>query len=415
MSIVKSIVPIFFGLSLMTGCNSNGDNIENTKMTVSEVKPLVQQKNVYVSASIGNGNILFGGENGLSITNISDSTNTQKLASPFNLPTFESSNELFKRVDGKELYKSNDGNATQSEKSKIYSILQVDDGILVGGSFASVNGVEKHNLVKLNLDGTVNNEFKSDVGGSVYKIIKNKSNLYVTGVIGSYNDKEAYSVVQLDLNGKINEGFLPLKDYMFAKINDISILDNEYLVLAGTFVKEASESDQNKSQEELLSLTTTILVVDREGSINRELSAKFSKIKNEVFALDVSDDRLYIAGDFDFIEDNQEYTNLVAFDLNGNFEKDFKIEKLHGMIFDIEVLGNKIIFGGDFLIDNDDSTRSFYVVNKSGETIKIDNFTTDADIYNIDTYNGNIILSGEGKFTIKDKNLENAIMLNLND
>jgi hypothetical protein len=415
MDIVKSIVPIFFGLSLMTGCNSTGDNIENTKITVSEVKPLVQQKNVYASASIGNGNILFGGENGLSITNISDSTNTQKLASSFNIPTFESSNELFKRVDGKELYKSNDGNATQPEKSKIYSILQVDDGILVGGSFASVNGVEKHNLVKLNFDGTVNNEFKSDVGGSVYKIIKNKSNLYVTGVIGSYNDKEAYSVVQLDLNGKINEGFLPLKDYMFAKINDIAILDNEYLVLAGTFVKEASESDQNKTQEELLNLTTTVLVVDRKGNINTELSTKFSKIKNEVFALDISDDRLYIAGDFDFTEDNQKYNNLVAFDLDGNFDKDFKIEKLHGMIFDIEVLGNKIIFGGDFLVDNDDSTRSFYIVNKSGETIKIDNFSTDADIYNIDTYKGSIILSGEGEFTIKDKNFENLIILNLND
>lgn len=415
MDIVKSIVPIFFGLSLMTGCNSSGDNIANTKITVSEVKPLVQQKNVYASTGIGNGNILFGGENGLSIINTSDSSNTQKLASTFNLPTFESANELFKRVDGKELYKSNDGNATQPEKSKIYSILQVDDGILVGGSFASVNGVEKHNLVKLNLDGTVNDEFKSDVGGSVYKVIKNKDNLYVSGVIGSYNDKEAYSIVQLDLNGKMNESFLPLKEYMFAKINDIVMLDNEHIALAGTFVKEASESDQNKTQEELLNLTTTVLVVDRKGNINTTLSAKMSKIKNEVFALDVSDDRLYIAGDFDFTEDNQEYNNLVAFDLDGNFDKDFKIEKLHGMIFDIEVLENKIIFGGDFLVDSDDSTRSFYVVNKSGETIKIDNFSTDADIYNINTYKGSIILSGEGKFSIKDKNFENSIILNLND
>ena len=199
----------------MTGCNNNGDNIEKTKITVSEGKPLVQQKNVYASASIGNGNILFGGENGLSIINTSDSDNNQKLSSTFNIPTFESANELFKRVDGTELYKSNDENATQPEKSRIYSMLRVDDGIIIGGSFASVNGVEKHNIVKLNLDGTINDKFNVNIDGSVYKIVRNQDKLYISGIIGSYNDKEAYSIVQTDLNGKLNENFIPLKDYMW--------------------------------------------------------------------------------------------------------------------------------------------------------------------------------------------------------
>ena len=63
----KSIwVPIVIGLSVMSGCN-NSENSQPTSATVSEVKPLVQQKNVYASTSIGNGNILFGGENGLSV------------------------------------------------------------------------------------------------------------------------------------------------------------------------------------------------------------------------------------------------------------------------------------------------------------------------------------------------------------
>ena len=410
----KSIwVPIVIGLSVMSGCNdSTGSQPEVA--TVTEAKPLVQQKNVYTSTSIGNGNILFGGESGLSIINTADSENSQKLTKSFSLPTFESSNEVFKRTDGVAYYKSDEGNNTKAEKSKIYSMLNVDDGILIGGSFASVNGVEKHNLVKLNFDGTVNNEFKSDVGGSVFKIIKNKNTLYVSGVIGSYNEKEAYSIVKLDLNGKMNEDFLPLKEYMFAKINDIAILDSEHIVLAGTFVKDATEADQNQTQEELLKLTTTILVVDSNGNINERLSAKFGNIKNEVFSLDVNADTLYVAGDFDVTVNGEEYNNLVAYDLDGTFNKDFKITKLHGMIFDIEALDDKVVFGGDFLVDNDDSTRSFYVVNKNGETIKVENFSTDADIYSIDTYNGNIILSGEGEFKIEDKSFENSLMLQLN-
>lgn len=105
----KSIwVPIVIGLSVMSGCN-NSENSQPTSATVSEVKPLVQQKNVYASTSIGNGNILFGGENGLSIINTSDSENSQKLTKSFSLPTFESSNEVFKRTDGVAYYKSDEG------------------------------------------------------------------------------------------------------------------------------------------------------------------------------------------------------------------------------------------------------------------------------------------------------------------
>lgn len=293
-------------------------------------------------------------------------------------------------------------------------MLNVDDGILIGGSFASVNGVEKHNLVKLNFDGTVNQNFKSDVGGSVYKIIENKDNVYVSGIIGSYNEKEAYSIVKLDFNGEMDENFLPLKEYMFSKINDIAILDDEHIILAGTFVKDATEADQNQTQEELLKLTTTILVVDSKGNINESLSSKFGNIHNEVFALDVNDNTLYVAGDFDVTINGEEYNNLVAYDLDGTFNKDFKVTKLHGMIFDVEALDDKVVFGGDFLVDNDESTRSFYVVNKDGQTIKVENFSTDADIYSIDIYNGNIILSGEGQFEIEDKSFENSLMLQLN-
>ena len=168
----RLITLITIGLGLFTGCN-NETTTQNTSTSISEVQPLAKQNNIYASANIGNSNILFGGENGLSITNTSSSENLEKASNTFKLPTFESANELFKRTDGKEFYKSNENNSTESEKSRIYSILNVDDGILVGGSFATVNGVKKYNLVKLNLDGTVNKEFKSDVGGSVYKIIKN--------------------------------------------------------------------------------------------------------------------------------------------------------------------------------------------------------------------------------------------------
>jgi len=85
------------------------------------------------------------------------------------------------------------------------------------------------------------------------------------------------------------------------------------------------------------------------------------------------------------------------------------------MIFDIAILDDKVIFGGDFLIDANDDTRSFYIVDKTGQTIKVDNLEIDADIYNIDVYNGNIIVSGEGEFKVKDKKFENSLVLQLSN
>jgi hypothetical protein len=161
----RLITLITIGLGLLTGCN-NETTTQNTSTSISEVQPLAKQNNIYASANIGNSNILFGGENGLSITNTSSSENLEKVSNTFKLPTFESANELLKKTDGKEFYKSNENNSTKSEKSRIYSILNVDDGILVGGSFSTVNGIKKYNLVKLNLDGTLNEAFKSDVAYS---------------------------------------------------------------------------------------------------------------------------------------------------------------------------------------------------------------------------------------------------------
>jgi len=411
----KSIwVPIVIGLSVISGCNSSG-NGKAESTTVNEAKALVQQKNVYTSTSIGNGNILFGGENGLSIVNTSNSESSQKMANSFNLPTFESSNEVFKRTDGVAYYKSDEGNNTETEKSKIYSMLNVDDGILIGGSFASVNGVEKHNLVKLNFDGTINNEFNGNVGGTVNKIIKIEDSVFIAGTIGAYNNNEAYGLIQIDTNGKSNNQFLPFQDYMFTKINDMIQLDNENIMLAGTFIKDALEEDQNKSQEELIELSRTIIVLNKEGFINNELTEKFSDLKNEVFALSVSEGKVYIAGDFHLSKGDKKYNNLVSYSLDGSFDEGFQIEKLFGMIFDVAIHDNKVLFAGDFLIDADDSTRSFYVVDKSGKTIKIENMNIDADIYNIDVYNESIIMSGEGEFKVSGKKFQNGLVLKLDN
>jgi len=66
-------------------------------------------------------------------------------------------------------------------------------------------------------------------------------------------------------------------------------------------------------------------------------------------------------------------------------------------------------------MEDNRSTRSFYVSNLTGHTIEIDNLHIDSDIYSIDTYNGSIILAGEGNYTLNNIQYSNIISLILNN
>ncbi len=409
----KIVVPSLIGLSFLSGCGDNSTNTftKNTTSVVSS-QGFSSQKNLYTSLGLGNGQWLIGGEDGISITSDSSNQKMQKTTSTFQIPVFQSSAQVIQNKN-KLIQKSDVNETVNLEKSQIYTMESLNDGILVGGSFASVNGIPRNNLVKIKFDGSIDMEFNNNIVGTVNKIIKEQDRLYIGGVIGAYNGKEAYGIVQTDFDGKINEEFLPFQDYVFVKINDMLKLDNNNLMLAGTFIKDATEGDENQTQEELINLTKTIVVLDKQGQINEDLTAKYSDVRGEVFSLALDENQIYIAGDFSLNKDGKEYNNLVRYNYSGDFDENFQIAKLHGMVFDVVTQDDKIVFGGDFLIDNNTTTRSFYIVDKSGNTVTIDNLEVNADIYNIDTYNGNIIITGDGEFQVENQQFENSLVLKL--
>jgi len=44
--------------------------------------------------------------------------------------------------------------------------VQTDGKVLVGGKFSTVNGVNRHNLARLNIDGTLDTGFQNPLSGS---------------------------------------------------------------------------------------------------------------------------------------------------------------------------------------------------------------------------------------------------------
>jgi len=371
---------------------------------------LSASKNIYTSAYLNDeSTILLGGDGGLTLASISNREGTvsksfKRLS--FNVPTF-----LPDTADVKQSSALN----TDANKSKvkIYSICNVDNSLYVGGKFAFVNGVEKDNLVRLTSSGAIDDDFNASVEGSVYKIVKTDTNIFVAGAFGSYNEKYIHSIAQLDLIGTLNESFNPFADYMIVRINDVAVLANDKIMLAGTFVKEASAEDQNSSMEELIQKTRAVMVLNSNGMIDEELSDKFADIKHEAYALDVLNDTIYIGGGFEFIKDETAFNDLVAYSIDGELKNDFRIGKLSGLVFDVKAQDDKVIFAGDFILDDGLETRSFYLVDLFGNTININNFSVDANIYNIEMYEGSLVLSGEGKFKLSGSQYSSSISLKL--
>ena len=403
MKIQYSLLLFAIGISLLiSGCNNTTRN-SNQEVSITGGKQLSNNKNVYSSSTLSDGTILFGGENGLSLSSIS---NNRDKTSSFKMPIFTIEN------DTNSTNRSNDNNKTK--QVKIYSIVNTDNNIFIGGSFSQVNGLKRNNVVKLNLQGTIDNDFNNTVNGTVFKILPLENNtLLIGGTFGGYDSNIVHSIAKIDTNGKLDDTFIPFNDYLFVKINDIAKLQNDKIILAGTFVKEATSDDENKTRAEMIQMTQSIIVLNLDGTIDNKLSEKFIDIKNEAFTVEVSNGKVYIGGDFEFTKNSTIYNNLVAYTVDGDFVSDFIIDKLNGMIFDTKIISDKIIFVGDFILDNKSQTRSFYIVDEYGRTIRIDNFSTDADIYSIDIYQGNLILSGNGNFELNNKSYSNNIAIKL--
>ena len=398
---MKYIFLLFF-IILISGCKDDtAQETSGQKVSVSEVAQLSQSSNVYTSSVLADGTILFGGENGLSISSTSNRNNK----SNFKLPVFTIKSDM---------NSSNRDNNDSVEKVKIYSIASLDNSIFIGGSFSNVNGIDRNNLIKLDNNGSVNIDFNNSINGTVFKILPiDTKNLLIAGAFGGYNDNIAHSIVKISTDGIINNDFVPFNEYLFVKINDIAKLDSSKYIVSGTFVKEAGEADENTTKEEVINMTHSVVVLNLDGSVDEDMTNKFSEIKNEAFVVEVENGLVYIGGDFEFTKNGKLYNNLVSFYTDGSFNEDFRIDKLQGMIFDTKIMENQIIFVGDFIMDDNIQTRSFYIVDEYGRTIKIDNFSVDADIYSIDIYQGNLILSGDGKFELNGNSYSSNIALKL--
>lgn len=136
--------------------------------------------------------------------------------------------------------KANRQSATAANGVILDAAMQADGKLILAGSFTTFNGVSVNRIVRLNLDGSVDQSFKSGIGadGDIYSINYNStSNKFtLSGNFTRFNGKPSSGVALLNADGSNVSGFNS-EQITGGMATFAGQLNNGKIIVAGSFNK----------------------------------------------------------------------------------------------------------------------------------------------------------------------------------
>ena len=117
-------------------------------------------------------------------------------------------------------------------------LLQPDGKIVLGGRFATFNGVSYNRMIRLNTDGSIDSGFSVGIGfdKNVYAIaLQSDNKLIVGGTFLSYGGASAKRILRLNSNGSLDTTFASGAGFSNGEIRTILVQPDDRVLLGGTF------------------------------------------------------------------------------------------------------------------------------------------------------------------------------------
>jgi len=120
--------------------------------------------------------------------------------------------------------------------------LDENDGVVIVGGFSAFDGKPAPSIVRLTTDGEVDEAYMVNIGSgangeiTAVRYNKNFQKAIVVGNFTQFNGQPRNGMAILDATGQLDETFIP-KAMVGGNINFATILDNEKVVISGTFTK----------------------------------------------------------------------------------------------------------------------------------------------------------------------------------
>ena len=225
--------------------------------------------------------------------------------------------------------------------------IQSDGKILIGGGFATFNGITVNRIVRLNSDGTRDTAFTTNTGtgfnNSVYSIaIQSDGKIICGGDFFTYSGSSVKSIVRLNSSGTLDTTFTTNTGTGFnSQINSIAIQSDSKIIVGGYFT---TFNDVTVNRIVRLNSNGT-----RDTTFTTNTGTGFS---STVFPIAIqSDGKLFIGGSFTTFN-GVTVNRIVRLNSDGTRDTSFTTNTgtgFNGTVFSIAIQSDgKIICGGLF-------------------------------------------------------------------
>ena len=172
----------------------------------------------------------------------------------------------------------------------VYALaIQGDDKIVVGGSFATFNGVVRPGVVRLNTNGSVDLSFNAGAGvdGVVYAIgLQSDGKILIGGEFVSINGTRRTNFARLNVNGSLDPNFNPGLS-LDASVHAVIVQPDGTIVIGGSFTNVNGMQHRNLARLDATGQLDPAFLVGQSGADGTVLA-----IRQQI------DGKLIVAGDF---------------------------------------------------------------------------------------------------------------------
>lgn len=200
--------------------------------------------------------------------------------------------------------------------------IQSDNKIIVGGKFLKFNNIVKINLVRLNTNGTIDNSFNIGIGGGnntsdgtnngqIYRIIyDNSSNkIYTTGIINNFNGNPSFNLLRLNIDGTIDTTFNFTSIIGYNGLNSNGYIYDMNLQSNGKILLGGAGFNLNNCTG---SYCSRIVQINQDGTIDNTFDCKLVGAYTTVYSIDSFNDFIIVSGQFNSVNFTPIYKGSIV-------------------------------------------------------------------------------------------------------
>ena len=236
------------------------------------------------------------------------------------------------------------------------TVVQPDGKIIVGGVFATMGGVARTNLARINADGSNDSSFTPGTGPSSdvnCVALLPDGKILIGGFFNSVNSTSRTGIARLNANGTVDTAFNPGSGA--SGVNCIAVQPDGKILIAGGFTT-VNGSTRNR-----------IARLNADGSL--EATTFGTGADNQILGMALQTDGKILIGGYFSNFNSTSHPSGLRLNADGTVDSGFTVGLGGGQVYCIAVQGDgKIWFGGDFTTVNSVGISRMVRLNPNGTT-----------------------------------------------